>query len=1412
MSSSTTSGGLFSGISNPLKGNRYIGLFFIVLIVMGGLGLAYYLKIESNRSDFSEYHFRSLDGLEDRFDRLVKNRIEKIEQTTDTAKSSITKSINELLADGLPEIIESLPWEESFEAIVVARSSSRDSAIIFHSLNSNLRLTHVLTANDTINGLEKDVKLVGSEYRLFAKNYKSSHLSDIRVGKKRDSYTFMGLVTSESYDSANLRLDVWLIVLLATVLLLIVIGLPLLKLLFISEIERLFRRDVIMAGISVIIGTPVLFLVFLSIFQYSRDYYFEIPDKLRVLSDSVEQRFRKENAAIVDQLYALRPSFNDLVREDRKVQNSNKFYALDTGVKMSKYSDFKQIARVSASGEITKQLVWGQVVPTNSEKVTNLKERIYFEDWLSGKTSPVKAGDTAYVMRPVLSLETSSEEAIYLLPFEDNKKDSDLMVASVNLASVHQPILPTGYQFAVIDKNGEVWFHSLPGRSTLENFFNSTLDEPYLRSLVGGNIEAAMHLSYKGKKYTGYINPVQGSDLFVIALYDTELLKLQTSEALSLGSMGIVAAFLVTCFLTFVTIYLRRRKSNFFKYKKFPFRFLEPDSDNRMGYATLIVFFSIIIVIIILLVYIKDLAPSWVFMTNMLLMIWAYIFVYYRFNILKKYNAANQSKGLTQYADGQDQSMEAEKKPVDSATGPAQTKKPASASGKERIGEKSLKPGFADFVILAFVVALNALILNEGTGQVGFLIGVQALILLMMFFAIFTVDGLNSTLSFIRVNPDKAVYKRLYIWFLFLWLCLNSILPAFSYFNEASQLERTIWQKKSQLNMAQAFDQKYALLDSTLKFPENVKEARLTDHLKKSVYYVNNSRKSAGAEAHKKIKPELVKVLESDEEKYYHLEKGRFKSLMFYLRPVYDEKISETQPLIFDTSDNARWRWRAGYKQLSFRYRLASLPGKDVEIIYELPARNAPIFLQGAVYGQVIMILLIIGVLLCIFYLVVFFARKIFGFDYSHYKPNDFLNPKNRAQLQQSIGEAGAVSNISVVGLPNSGKMTLAFELLKSAELKKIAIVSCLNIQEVSGKVKMDCQAVTDTLSADGVYSYSPGADLGSKTVADLNTYETIIIENFEHGYQSHSENAKKLKLLKELLDQGKQLVLLTDIYPSQVLSFYRRLIQSSETPNAEHLEHYNAWHNVFGAFTELLHGFNKNAEAINKALNDYEKEAGMEVKFSVRDFIIKELGFGSYLPQLTKSALSLTEKTTYVRVDRASNPQSASSFLGIRKDPREGRISVNSQEFVLQVQSLARGYYANIWNSLATRERYIVYDLAKDGFVNIKNGAALFSLMKKGVVIWKEKPVLFNRSFRNFIISAVSKQEAEEMKQMIRKHGSWGFTKTVLYMVVIGLVGFLMIGEPQFVSDIQTFVGVLAGLATVVPVLSSFISGKASG
>src|SRR5204862_431339 len=59
-------------------------------------------------------------------------------------------------------------------------------------------------------------------------------------------------------------------------------------------------------------------------------------------------------------------------------------------------------------------------------------------------------------------------------------------------------------------------------------------------------------------------------------------------------------------------------------------------------------------------------------------------------------------------------------------------------------------------------------------------------------------------------------------------------------------------------------------------------------------------------------------------------------------------------------------------------------------------------------------------------------------------------------------------------------------------------------------------------------------------------------------------------------------------------------------------------------------------------------------------------------------------------------------------KTTRENKKELAYDELVLQEQSVSHNFYTEIWESLSRDEKFILYDLAEDGLVNIKNRFAV--------------------------------------------------------------------------------------------------------
>src|SRR5262249_33645404 len=94
------------------------------------------------------------------------------------------------------------------------------------------------------------------------------------------------------------------------------------------------------------------------------------------------------------------------------------------------------------------------------------------------------------------------------------------------------PVLPPDVEFAVIDDEGNVFFHSDADRNRVENLFAETEPAQLLRSVVYARNQATLDLRYWGTDVRAHVEPVHGPPLTVVALHHRGALEMANVQAL----------------------------------------------------------------------------------------------------------------------------------------------------------------------------------------------------------------------------------------------------------------------------------------------------------------------------------------------------------------------------------------------------------------------------------------------------------------------------------------------------------------------------------------------------------------------------------------------------------------------------------------------------------------------------------------------------------------------------------------------------------------------------------------------------------------------------------------------------------------------------------------------------------------
>jgi hypothetical protein len=326
-----------------------------------------------------------------------------------------------------------------------------------------------------------------------------------------------------------------------------------------------------------------------------------------------------------------------------------------------------------------------------------------------------------------------------------------------------------------------------------------------------------------------------------------------------------------------------------------------------------------------------------------------------------------------------------------------------------------------------------------------------------------------------------------------------------------------------------------------------------------------------------------------------------------------------------------------------------------------------------------------------------------------------------------------------VVGLPHSGKNGILIEFKKQCTERQL-IVRELDF----------------------------GDDVSERIL--LGRVDVFIIRHFELSINNHEQNKKKYALLKSLMNRaGARVIISSSIQPSVIFDFYDKSLESlqhdknseeSRSIKSEYKQFIRLWKNLLSGYT-----------LVYASLQPKGPQTLLETDTELLQKVLRaELNHGAYLPSLRE-------------------------FFS--RDDYQG--DSLEEDVVLKVEELADTYYHSLWNSFSDAEKFLLYDLAKDRFVNMRNLKLIRILMQKGVIVREDSLRIMNKSFNNFILSVVRQDEEMFMEQELRKRGTWDTVRLVLIISLLGLVGFIAMAQQEWMQNFNALITALGGVVALL-------------
>ena len=1198
------------------------------------------------------------------------------------------------LKASLNEFINPMLNNDVFEELIIIRSDDQDVA--FQTFENKIRLS----SKDSLYHKHAGVNTAKiSTFRTEETNYKIFTYN--LTFENEEQWVIAGCIPEDEYLTEIRSISFWVIINAILFVILLMVGMPLLKLVLMNAVERLHRYNVLLTGLSVILVTLLIVLSFLII--YNLGYGVNRTDQnLKDLSEEISDKFKDEITTSYKQLAVFENALSYSLLSKMDIP-SNKLDSLinDDNFKNAKDSVFAANSNIQFNEVFWMNNSGMQMIQYTLDNIESplilLKDRSYFQQVINDRLWRHSKIDAPFYLQSLVSWTSGDHE----IAISKKGENSLLPVAAITskFKSVIDAILPMGYGFSIISPDGKVLIHSESDKNLQENFLEESEYNADLRTAIYGAVELNTNLDYLGRKHRAHIVPMDGMPLYLIVYYDMENLKTKISEVWSMTLLFILASISAIVILLFIIFIVRFRHSKL-KKKLFYFDWMLPQERYHMKYKRFTLSNLVVILLIILFFKFGSSEDINIIFKLFVLPSLLFVLIHYQLNhfITKEMNKKILGISvlyiivinLVFY----------------------------SSVGSWKLNELWSNILFQILIICPFLLT---------SGEFSFWLKKPAKMKLLKSIK-------NQLYRFDKWLKSRSSFGNLrstYSLFLSTWLLASAIIPAIFLYKTSYDIESEIWTKYTLLEMSRDIEKKF----------ETEGDFKLKDTTNYSGIYHNFLG---------------IDILKNDDS-FRDTRDYKFDTILMHLRPGYKDAVIENKGLVYSYARDGSFHWKESDSLILLSHTLKD--NKNTTIY--LSKKVDKIHFLSSFNWMIIFILLTLCIVFqyVIYRVISFCVNKIYGIDfYSFVKKID----KDDRFTERIISE----NNTILIGLPGSGKTSFLKEYFKVEKDKNFPYFNCMTIND-----NTIWEASLEKLKKKNI--------------------KTVILDNFEYHNDDHATNSVKLRLLEKVLHMKLHIIIASEVHPTEIMNFYENTIaeNSDEVPTSEYENELEIWRHIFRNFMETYKPLEQKEKVIEKVISEELKS--LENAEFEKTVIIEELKHGNSL--LNICPIIIEKIIAWKKLEETNGDH--------HKVKKKEEIK---EDIILEIQQYAKSYYYALWNSLTKKEKYAVYDVAKDGFMNTLNKPVIHSLLRKGVLRFDDKLRLMNESFTNFVLSVVTVRETIQMDKEVSKKGKWVNIRLSIVLVLIALIALIGFGKPGFFENMNIIIIAITGVLSILPRLTS--------
>jgi hypothetical protein len=390
--------------------------------------------------------------------------------------------------------------------------------------------------------------------------------------------------------------------------------------------------------------------------------------------------------------------------------------------------------------------------------------------------------------------------------------------------------------------------------------------------------------------------------------------------------------------------------------------------------------------------------------------------------------------------------------------------------------------------------------------------------------------------------------------------------------------------------------------------------------------------------------------------------------------------------------------------------------------------------------------------------------RKLFGLNLP--STDDWKKIDEQLLLDTNLNKL-----VFIVGVPGSGKLSKLKEKINQKKLLDDNGGPLILNEEDPSKYNV---FIADMI----LISPEAGeADPAWKECREkaLKNETMVIINHFEYNIRNVNTNIIKLNFLEALLQKGKsKVIIISTVHPVTFLNSFSSRVDNSisnELANKTLQENdLERWHVLLGHFRILIQSLEGS-------------QIPHHVSITER-IIMEETQYTHFLHKMQELSLKIPSSLDNSDFDA---------------------IGTITDSLIFKLQLTSQYFYTYIWQSLTQEEKFLLYDLAEDGLVNSYDSYNLSMLISKGLIIrFNGTLMLFNRGFRNFILTSIGNAEVNRIKNLVKDTGNWGNLKTPLTLAILAILIFLIASQQEAYSNIIAYITAFgAGISGILKIFS---------